>query len=198
MAEHKAEARTEGNKDLAKENPPKAEAKVTAKEDMEILDMEPEVREFVRKGDSRKTLQKKRQKREGKVPRWLQPGVLGKLWMGVTGRLRKGDGRAWEWLWPGKGRLPVWLWPLTAALVFLAVILCGILWLKITPVTVILAAVLEAVLAFLLCRSPIWLHGLVIVLNVVLGIIFPVLPYMVLVSLVYGVFVWALHMWGKR
>lgn len=172
MAVKRAGNKAEGKKEHTKENPTgTAEPEVKAEEDMEILDMEPVVREFVRRSDSQKTLRKKRRQRNGWLPAWL---------------------------WPGNGKLPGWLWPAVAAAVFLAVILCGILWLKIAPVTVILVAVLEVVLAFLLCRSQIWVHGLAIVVNIVLGIIFPFLLYMVFACLIYGACVWALHMWGKR
>lgn len=179
MAATKAGNKAEGNKEHTKENPAgTAEVEVQAKEDMEILDMEPEVREFVRRSDSRKTLRQKEWQRKGKNP--------------------TEKGRTMGRLWPENRKAPEWLWPIVAAAVFLVVILCGILWLKISPVTVILVAVLEAVLAFLLCRSQIWIHGLVIVVNIVLGIIFPFLLYMVLVCLIYVACVWALHMWRKR
>lgn len=91
-----------------------------------------------------------------------------------------------------------WLWPLIGAVVFLAVILCGIFWLRLWLVPVLLVAVLEVVLALCLCRSPLWLHGLVIVLNIVLGVVFQMALYMVLASLIYGAGVGTLYMWRNR
>lgn len=127
--------------------------------DMEILDMEPELHEFVRESDIGKNLKRKKR-------------------------------------WPGDG-LPDWLWPAVGGVVFLAVILCGILWLKVAAVTVILVAVLEEVLAYCLYHAPLWLHGAVIVMNVVLGMIFPVLVFMILANLIYVSGVWAFYQ-GER
>lgn len=124
----------------------------TKDQELEILDMETEIKEFVRKPDKgrldgSRTLQKKRRKREA-------------------------DNRSWLWL----GGF---------CLVFLSVILCGILLCREPALTVILVAILEALLSLCLCRSPIWLHGLVIILNTALGVVFQWTVYMLLASLIY-------------
>lgn len=127
--------------------------------DMEILDMEPVVREFVRRSDSQRTLQKKRRKRNGEFP-------------------------------------PKWLWPGVAVVLFVTVNLCGI---PITGAgTAILIAVLEVILALCLFRAPLWMHVFAIAVNVVLGIIFELLLYMLLASLVYAAAAWAFYMWERR
>lgn len=123
--------------------------------DMEILDMEPVLHEFVRKSDTGKNLPRKKRRLAG--------------------------------------GLPGWLWPAVAFVLLVTVILCGILWLKVAAVTVILVSVLEMVLAFCLYHGPLWLHGAVIVMNVVLGMVFPVLVFMILVNLIYVSGVWAFY-----
>lgn len=77
--------------------------------------------------------------------------------------------------------------------VLVGAILCGILLCKEPIATVIIVAVLEAVLSFCLCKTQIWLHGAVVILNVVLGFIFKMPLYLVLAALVYVAGVLAVH-----
>lgn len=123
--------------------------------DMEILDIEPVLHEFVRESDAGKNLQRKKRRPEASLPDWL--------------------------------------WTAVGIVAFLAVILCGIFWLKVAAVTVILVAALEEALAYCLYHAPLWLHGAVIVLNVVLGMVFPVLAFMILVNVIYLSGVWAFY-----
>lgn len=123
--------------------------------DMEILDIEPVLHEFVRESDAGKNLQRKKRRPESSLPDWL--------------------------------------WTAVGIVAFLAVILCGIFWLKMAAVTVILVAALEEALAYCLYHAPLWLHGVVIVLNVVLGMVFPVLAFMILVNVIYLSGVWAFY-----
>ena len=91
-----------------------------------------------------------------------------------------------------------WMWPVGFALVLIAVIVCGILLCKNPVATVILVSILETLLAGCLCKSPVWLHGLVIVLNVVLGIIFHVTVFMILACVVYLAGILVLHVLEKE
>ena len=92
----------------------------------------------------------------------------------------------------------LWIWPAGFALVLIAVIVCGILLCKNPIATVILVSILETLLAGCLCKSPVWLHGLVIVLNVVLGIIFHVTVFMILACVVYLAGILVLHVLEKE
>lgn len=121
-------------------------------QDLEFLDTDPVLKEFVRRPEisrmnRKRTLRKKRRKRQADHSQWL--------------------------------------WLAGFCIVWLAVVICGIALCKASAVTVILVAILEAALSMCLCRSPIWLHGLVVVLNIVLGIVFYQLVFLILVSLIY-------------
>lgn len=139
-------------------------------QDLEFLDTETVVKEFVRRPgtsrmNSKRTLQKKRRKRQADHSQWL--------------------------------------WLAGFCIVWLAVVICGIALCKASAVTVILVAILEAALSLCLCRSQIWLHGLVIILNIVLGIIFHLTVFLILVSLIYLAGVILMHCviekhWGRR
>lgn len=138
--------------------------------DMEFLDVEPEIKEFIRKSDAqtkrtrkideKKTLQRKRRKRQG------------------------------------GSKEPLWL--IGAACISLAVLLCGIFLLKLPVITVVLVIILELILSACLCRSPIWLHGLILLLQIVLGILFHMPLFMLLACAVYLAGIWVLHIWGDR
>ena len=96
-----------------------------------------------------------------------------------------------------KVKVQPWMWAAGFAVVLLAVILCGILLCKAPAVTVIIVSILEALLAICLCQSPIWLHGLVVVVNVVLGIIFHVTIFMILACLVYLAGILVIHVLAR-
>lgn len=108
---------------------------------LEFLDLEPEVKEFVRR--ERKSVS--------------QPEKRGSshLWMAI----------------------------LLAAVV--AVALCGILWLKLPAAIVLLVIILEAALGACLRNTPLWLHGLVVAANIVLGIVFEMVIFLLLANVVY-------------
>lgn len=91
-----------------------------------------------------------------------------------------------------------WMWPAGFALVLILVILCGILLCKDPVATVIIVSILETMLAGCLCKSPVWLHGLVVVFNVVLGIIFHVTVFMILSSIIYLAGILVLHALDKE
>lgn len=139
-------------------------------QDLEFLDTESVVKEFVRRPEtgrmnSKRTLQKKRRKRQDDYSQWL--------------------------------------WLAGFCIVWIAVVICGIALCKTSAVTVILVAVLEVALSMCLCRSQIWLHGLVVVLNIVLGIVFKLTGFMILASLIYLSGVILMHCvidvhWGRR
>lgn len=145
------------------------EKKKGTKNDLEFLETEPEVKEFVRRTQTNRmnqsrTLQKKRRKREA-------------------------DYRQWIWL-------------ALFCIVWLVAVICGITICDTPVITVILVAVLETALFLCLCRSPIWLHGLVVVLNIVLGIIFQRWLFMILASIIYIAGVVLMHFvldrhWGR-
>ena len=82
-------------------------------------------------------------------------------------------------------------------LVLLGVILCGILLCKIPVATAVIISLLEVLLAVSLCKSPLWLHGLAVVLNIVLGIVFDIPVFMVLASAVYVLGILLLHFADK-
>ncbi len=85
------------------------------------------------------------------------------------------------------------LWLAGFVLVFAAVILVGILLCKAPAATMILTAILEAALSLCLCRTPVWLHGLVLAANILLGVIFHLTVLMLLACLVYLAGVFLLH-----
>lgn len=67
-----------------------------------------------------------------------------------------------------------------AVLVIVSYVVVGI---PIVPVCAI--AILEALLAVLLNKVPLWIHGMVIIAQIVAGIIFGKLIFMVLMAIVY-------------
>ncbi len=77
----------------------------------------------------------------------------------------------------------LWMALLLAAAV--AVALCGILWLKLPAAIVLLVVILEAALGACLRHAPLWLHGVVLVGNLVLGIVFELAVFLLLADLVY-------------
>ncbi len=70
----------------------------------------------------------------------------------------------------------------------------GLALLHIPLLTAVVVVVVEAVLAFFLRETPVWLHLLVLILNVALGVIFSFVAFMLLASLIYLAAIFALHM----
>lgn len=86
-----------------------------------------------------------------------------------------------------------WLWAAAFLAVGILAAVCGIMLLKAPAATVLLAVLLEAVLAVCLCRSPIWLHGAVICGSVLLGAVFHLTVLMVIAAAVYLAGILILH-----
>lgn len=80
-----------------------------------------------------------------------------------------------------------------AIIVMLAVILASILMLKMPVVPVCLLVVLEALLAVCLQQVPIWLHGLVAIVQIVTGALCAKLIFAILCAVVYVVAILALQ-----
>ena len=77
-------------------------------------------------------------------------------------------------------------------IVMLAVILASILALKVPVVAVCLLVVLEALMAACLQEVPIWLHGLVVIAQVIAGALCTKLIFTILCAVVYVVAILAL------
>lgn len=142
------------------------EQKQEKEEGLEFLELEPEIKEFVRKTST-----------ESPFTAHLKPqGVSQKQ---IINRKRRARARA------RRTRMS----PLLAMLILLAAVLCtalcGILWLKLPASTVILVIILEEALAVCLRNTPVWLHLLVIVGNIVLGVFFGMTVFLLLANLVY-------------
>ena len=82
------------------------------------------------------------------------------------------------------------------AMVVMIIISNMVVVIPIVPVCAI--AILEAVLAALLNRIPLWIHGLVIIAQIVAGIICGKLVFMALMAVVYALAVVLLFFWSKR
>ncbi|MBE5897331.1 MAG: hypothetical protein E7281_06165 [Lachnospiraceae bacterium] len=82
------------------------------------------------------------------------------------------------------------------AMVVMIIISNLVVGIPIVPVCAI--AILEAVLAALLNRIPLWIHGLVIIAQIVAGIICGKLVFMALMAVVYALAVVLLFFWSKR
>lgn len=75
----------------------------------------------------------------------------------------------------------------------LAVILISILALKISAVAVCLVVVIEAALAVCLHDVPIWLHGLAVIAQIVVGILIQAVVFVALGAAIYIVGILALR-----
>ena len=82
--------------------------------------------------------------------------------------------------------------------VALAMILISILALHLPVVAVCTIVILEALLAACLNRIPIWVHGLIVIAEIVAGIVFGKIVFMVLMAVVYVTAVTLLYMWSRR
>lgn len=147
------------------------------KKGLEILDVQQEPREFMRSSSPAKA--------QGEKIRNEKTRTQGERTLEHKRRKRKGQASPWLWL---------------AGLVlnYVIVIILCILPLKIPAWTTIAVIVLETFLAMCLCQSPIWLHGLVIVVNLVLGFAFSMPVFMLLASEVYFVAIAVIHQESVR
>lgn len=77
----------------------------------------------------------------------------------------------------------------------LLTILYSILGLKMPAVPVCVLLLLEAGMALCLHDVPIWLHGLVLLVQVLVGILAGKLVFMILCAAMYLVFIFSLRFW---
>jgi len=82
--------------------------------------------------------------------------------------------------------------------VAIALILISHFALQIPVVAVCVIVVLEAFMAACLSRIPLWIHGLVIIANVIIGIMASKVVFMVLMVLIYIFCVALLYIWNKH
>lgn len=83
--------------------------------------------------------------------------------------------------------------------VALAMILISVLSpLKVPVVAVCAIVILEAAMAALLNRIPIWVHGLIVIAQIVAGIVFGKIVFMILMAVVYVTAVALLYFWSTQ
>ena len=82
--------------------------------------------------------------------------------------------------------------------VAVAMILVSFLVLHIPLVAVCTIVILEGALAALLNRIPIWIHGLIVIAQIVAGILFGKIVFMVLMAVVYVAAVALLYLWTSK
>ena len=92
--------------------------------------------------------------------------------------------------------------PLIALAVFLVIALVMILVsffaLSIPIVAVCTFVVLEALLCALLNNIPIWVHGIIVIAEVVAGVLFSKVVFMILMAVVYVAAVALLYVWTNK
>lgn len=79
-----------------------------------------------------------------------------------------------------------------------AMILIGFLACKVPLVSVCTIVILEALLAALLNKIPIWVHGILVIAQIVAGIIFGKAVFMILMAVVYVAAILLLYLWSAR
>lgn len=84
------------------------------------------------------------------------------------------------------------------ALVFLMAVLVGMLLLELPAVSVCVILVLEVLLGACLHGTPIWLHGLEMMVGIVAGCIFRNPAFMVIASVIYLLAILVLYLLGKQ
>ncbi len=84
------------------------------------------------------------------------------------------------------------------AVVAVAMILVSFLVLYIPLVAVCTIVILEGALAALLNRIPLWIHGLIVIAQVVAGILFGKIVFMALMAVVYVAAVALLYLWTAK
>lgn len=81
--------------------------------------------------------------------------------------------------------------------VALLIVIIGIVTCEVPVVWACLLILLEAAMAVCMQNVPIWLHGLVVIAQVVVGAVFGTVVYLVLCSFFYVVGILALDVWSK-
>ena len=79
-----------------------------------------------------------------------------------------------------------------------AMILIIILALNLPVVGVCTIMILEALLAVCLNRIPIWIHGLIVIAQIVAGIVFGKIVFLILMVVVYITAVALLYLWSSK
>ena len=82
--------------------------------------------------------------------------------------------------------------------VAVAMILISFLAVKIPVVAVCTIVILQALLAALLNRIPIWVHGLIVIAEITAGIICGKVVFMLLMAVVYVAAVALLYLWTAK
>ncbi len=82
--------------------------------------------------------------------------------------------------------------------VAVAMILVSFLVLKLPVVAVCTIVILQALLAALLNRIPIWIHGLIVIAEITAGIICGKVVFMLLMAVVYVAAVTLLYLWTAK
>ena len=77
-------------------------------------------------------------------------------------------------------------------------ILVSTLAFKISVVVACIIVILEAALAACLNRIPIWVHGLVIIAQIVCGIMASQIPFMILMACIYIFAILFLYIWANN
>ena len=80
----------------------------------------------------------------------------------------------------------------------IASILISYFALEIPIVPLCMIVILEALLAALLNKIPLWVHGLVFILEIVIGVIASKAAFMVLMAFVYAIAVVFLYIWSRN
>lgn len=84
------------------------------------------------------------------------------------------------------------------AVVAVVMILISFLALEVPVVAVCSIVILEVLIAALLNRIPIWIHGLILIAEIIAGIICGKALFMILMALVYVVAVAILYLWAAK
>lgn len=94
--------------------------------------------------------------------------------------------------------IPIPFWVLGVAVIyFIVALLVSILKFDIPVVAAGAFIVLEGLLAALLNKIPVWVHGLFFIGMIVAGIAFHQVPFMVMMAFVYAVCVALLYAWTR-
>lgn len=88
--------------------------------------------------------------------------------------------------------------PALFATAFLLAVLAGIFWLKLSVVLVCVILVLESLIGICLHDTPVWIHGVEIIIGIAAGIIFHETAIMIIGALIYIAAILALHFMGAR
>lgn len=120
------------------------------------------------------------------VPEFLYDGQeIEKKSTFQTGFQEKGKSRLQKKIKNSMWDIPEWIWITFGIVLEVALILAGIFLCQEPLTTVLLIIIIENALAVCLSKAPLWLHGIVVFANVVLGIVFSMLLFMGVVSVIY-------------